>query len=183
MKRILINPPINQLGEYVIDQDYIDSLDIGIHKNLSWNMFKNSNYGFHIHNVVESMLDNMNGSFLICVKVTVNQTGRPVCIPGFHSDLVRDLQDPRSIENHCLWVSHTGTEFLLDRGPVPITDPSGACDFTEALNHIDTTKIFKIKPYSIVGYNRLNLHRGCESESNAKRLLIRVTSINDNKGK
>jgi hypothetical protein len=175
MNTILANPDIQIVGNYKSQQSEIDLMPIGIMKGMSLNKALKS---YDQYPIVEQVLklmviDIADDKLSIAVKVTQHDINTHVCIPGWHIDTVRNFLDPRPIETHYLWVSHTGTEFLNNK--IELDSTLGIIDFCDIVDKIETEEIIKTKPNDIIMYNRYNLHRGCKSESNEKRLLIRVS--------
>lgn len=172
---MIINQNINIVGFVESQQKEIDSMPVGISKGIGYGK---AMILFHqyptVVQVLKKISDDIGKSGLsITVKVTQTKISKTVCIPGWHIDTVRNFLDPRPLETHYLWVSHTGTEFLTNE--IKLDETLGIIDFYDVVKDIKEEKIFKCTPNTIVKYNRLNLHRGCPSESNEKRLLIRVS--------
>lgn len=175
MNTILINPTINIIGTIKNNQSIINSMPLVIDKGMSLKMALKK-YG-HI-DIINSVLNLITGdigtqNLSIAVKVTKHNINSVVCIPGWHIDTVRNFLDPRPIETHYLWVSHTGTEFLNNN--IELDSTLGIIDFCDIVNSIKNEDIIKTTPNDIIKYNRYNLHRGCKSESEEKRLLIRAS--------
>lgn len=172
---ILANPDIQIIGSFKSEQSEIDLMPIGITKGIS---FKSALMQYEEYPIVCSILELITKdigteNLSIAIKVTQHKLNKEVCIPGWHIDTVRNFLDPRPVETHYLWMSHTGTEFLNNK--IELDSTLGIIDFCDIVNKIETEEIIKTKPNDIIKYNRYNLHRGCKSESPEKRLLIRVS--------
>lgn len=174
---MIINPVVNNIATVSCIQNEIDVLKEGVLKNLSYKMFLNHfSHSELLNNIVDNIIaltgkDNLS----IAVKVKKHNINDQVCIGGWHIDTVRNLLHQNKVEEHFLWMNHTGTEFLLN--PYEIDETRGIIDFTEIVPDKSDEIIFKTNPFDIIHYNRYNLHRGCQSESTNTRLLVRVSKL------
>lgn len=174
---MIINPVVNKIATVPCFQNEIDILKEGVLKNLTYKMFLN-HFGNSelLNNIVDNIIaltgkDNLS----IAVKVKKHDINEQVCIGGWHIDTVRNLLHPNKVEEHFLWMNHTGTEFLLN--PYEADENREIIDFTEIFPDVSDEIILKTNPFDIIHYNRFNLHRGCQSESKETRLLVRVSKL------
>lgn len=87
-------------------------------------------------------------------------------LEGWHIDVTRNPNHSSRLDNHLIYTTVSGTEFMLTEIPT-LEDDFAKVDMQG--------KYFQAKPNSIYQYNRLNVHRGPIMQEDCKRVLIRLT--------
>lgn len=126
----------------------------------------------HAFSVVNKMLTYAKPEYtntLVDFKVKELRAGDCGCaLEDWHIDVVRNPNHKSKPDNHLIYTTIVGTEFMLDKLTQNVEDFSN-------LILPDEPNVWKAPVDSIVQFDRFNLHRGPVVEYPCKRVLIRLT--------
>lgn len=111
---------------------------------------------------------------LIDYKVRDLKRGDTGCpIPGWHTDYTENPNNDQSLEEHLIFTTHIGTEFITT--PMEVTPFDD--HYSEVLARNPIYDFVGVAPNTVTRYNRLNLHRCPIMVEDCRRVVIRLTKI------
>ena len=123
--------------------------------------------------VLFEMIPYLNEGFkstLFDYKVVELKKGQCGCkLSGWHIDVTRNPNHNNRPEQHLIYTTEVGTEFLLTEIETDVDD------FWKEDLDFSPQVVWKAPANAIVEYNRLNMHRGPRMVRDCKRVLIRIT--------
>ena len=133
-----------------------------------------------ITNIVNQMLglfkQNCKSKILIDYKVKNLKKGQPGCsIAGWHLDYTENPNRSEPLEEHLIFSTHVGTEFIT----TPMVVLPEDTHFTSIIKRNNSFDYIAVKPNTVTKYSRLNLHRGPIIIEDCRRVVIRLTKINE----
>lgn len=95
-----------------------------------------------------------------------------VALAGWHLDCVSNPWHPTLMEDHLLFSTHFGTEYILDELEVGEDETH----FSKVLSRYGNDYWYtQVKPYTITQYSRFNLHRAPIVKQDCRRMTLRLT--------
>jgi hypothetical protein len=111
---------------------------------------------------------------LVDYKVRDLRKGEAGCpLSGWHLDFTKNPNDSRSSEEHLIFSTHQGTEFITT--PMEV-NPLDKC-FSEVLARNSGYDFTAAKPSTVTRYGRLNLHRSPVMQEDCRRVVLRLTRV------
>ncbi len=124
--------------------------------------------------LLEYMSEFLEGGFrstLVDLKVVDLKVDQCTCMPGWHIDTVVNPRHPSKSENHLIFTSIFGTEFVAS----PVVFSKEKDHFSQVIGQIPNDNVFTAESNRVYRYNRLHLHRGPVVTSDCRRVLVRIT--------
>lgn len=111
---------------------------------------------------------------LIDYKVRDLKKGETGCpIPGWHLDYTENPNNILPIEEHLIFTTHVGTEFIT----TPMDVEENDIHFSMVLKRNSVYNFIAAEPNSVTKYSRLNLHRCPIMFKDCRRLVMRISKI------
>lgn len=111
---------------------------------------------------------------LLDYKVRSLRKGETGCPLGnWHTDYIENPNAIHSSEEHLIFSTHIGTEFITTPMEVTPTDTH----FSEVLARNPKYDFVAAQPNTVTRYSRLNLHRGPVMLKDCRRAVIRLSKI------
>lgn len=111
---------------------------------------------------------------VVDLKVVDLKEGETTCIPGWHIDTVVTPYHDSLPENHLIFCTEFGTEFLN----TPVEFNPNMMHFREVLETLGEHEVFTADPGKVYRYSRTHFHRGPKVTRDCRRLLMRITETN-----
>lgn len=99
------------------------------------------------------------------------QTGCP--LPGWHTDYTENPNLEGPLEEHLIFATEVGTEFITTPMDVFPEDRH----YLTVVQRNPNYEFCAVKPNTITKYSRLNLHRGPVMVRDCRRVLVRLSKI------